>query len=54
VDKNMDRPYKTLLTNEKEVLVVVHYMKQADEMPDRVKVMDHKVQLSLTLTKTEL
>lgn len=50
-DSTKLQPYKTVYTDKKETLVIVHYLDFNNGKPQRIKLVDHKAQFSLTLTR---
>ncbi|MBD79168.1 MAG: hypothetical protein CL840_09630 [Crocinitomicaceae bacterium] len=50
-DNTKTVPYKTIYTSKKETLVIVHYLDIVNGFPKRIKVVDHKSELSMTLVK---
>ncbi|MGB0402857.1 MAG: hypothetical protein ACPGEG_02090 [Salibacteraceae bacterium] len=52
-DDKKDNIYKTLYTNGKEVLVIVHYLTYDENFPTRIKIADHASQMTMTLVNTE-
>lgn len=52
-DAKKNQVYKTLYTNGKKVLVIVHYLNYDDAFPTRIKIADHASQMTMTLVNTE-